>query len=115
MNINIVNKNLCSALHIAVNKQYRHCVQILLRFQCNPNLQVHFMSVFKTTNLNVNMFYVNIKFQDSFGDTALHDAVGKGDMDLVNLLCNESNIDYSLTNYQGFNVIHTCALKGHAG
>lgn len=36
-------------------------------------------------------------------------------MDLVNLLINESDIDYHLVNNQGFNVIHKCALKGHAG
>lgn len=53
--------------------------------------------------------------QDSFGDTPLHDAVSKGDMNLVCLLHNEGNVDYTLANNQGFNVIHTCALKGHPG
>lgn len=45
MNVNIVNKSQCSALHIAVNKQFRQCVKVLLCHQCDPNLQVRVIHV----------------------------------------------------------------------
>jgi len=38
--VNAVNSSLCSALHIAVNKQHVRCVQVLLRHGCDVNVQV---------------------------------------------------------------------------
>lgn len=52
-NINAVNKGGCSALHVAVNKQHLDCVKVLLNYQCDVNIQ------------------------DTYGDTAQHDAIGK--------------------------------------
>lgn len=38
--INVINKGLCSALHVAVNKQHLQCAKVLLKFQPNVNVQV---------------------------------------------------------------------------
>lgn len=88
--INAVNYRKCSALHVAVINQYAQCVKVLLRHHCNVNLQ------------------------DSYGDTALHDAIGKGDPDIINALCACPSVDFTLTNEQDFNVLHHAALKGNA-
>lgn len=51
-NINAVNKGGCSTLHVAVNKQHLDCVKVLLDHNCDVNIQ------------------------DTYGDTAQHDAIG---------------------------------------
>lgn len=88
--INAVNNGKCSALHVAVNKQHVQCVRILLRYNCDVNLQ------------------------DSYGDTALHDAIGKDALDIIDALCACEGINLTLRNKRGFNVLHHAALKGNA-
>ena len=88
--INAVNNGKCSALHVAVNKQQPQCVNTLLRKDCDVNLQ------------------------DSYGDTALHDAIGKDALDIIDALCSCERIDFTLRNKRGFNVLHHAALKGNA-
>lgn len=39
-NIDVVNKGRCSALHVAVNKQHPSCVKLLLKYNCDVNVQV---------------------------------------------------------------------------
>lgn len=88
--INAVNNGRCSALHVAVNKQHAQCVKVLLRYHCDVNLQ------------------------DSYGDTALHDAIGKDALDIIDALCACERVDFRLRNKRGFNVLHHAALKGNA-
>lgn len=88
--INAVNNGRCSALHVAVNKQHAQCVRVLLRHHCDVNLQ------------------------DSYGDTALHDAIGKDALDVIDSLCACERVDFTLRNKRGFNVLHHAALKGNA-
>lgn len=88
--INAVNNGKCSALHVAVNKQHAQCVKVLLRHHCDVNLQ------------------------DSYGDTALHDAIGKDALDIIDALCSCERVDFTLRNKRGFNVLHHAALKGNA-
>lgn len=88
--IDSVNNGKCSALHVAVNKQHSECVRTLLRHGCNVNLQ------------------------DSYGDTTLHDAIGKDAVDIVDALCECLSLDLTLRNKRGFNVLHHAALKGNA-
>lgn len=38
--INVVNKARCSALHVAVNKQHAACVKVLIKYNCDVNVQV---------------------------------------------------------------------------
>lgn len=38
--INVVNKARCSALHVAVNKQHAACVKVLVKYNCDVNVQV---------------------------------------------------------------------------
>ncbi|OAD58844.1 E3 ubiquitin-protein ligase MIB2 [Eufriesea mexicana] len=78
------------ALHVAVNKQHAQCVKVLLNHQCDVNLQ------------------------DSYGDTALHDAIGKDALDIIDALCSWPKVDFTLRNKRGFNVLHHAALKGNA-
>ncbi|KAM7312463.1 E3 ubiquitin-protein ligase MIB2 isoform X1 [Ixodes scapularis] len=89
--VNAVNKAKCTALHVAVNKQHANCVRVLLKFR---------------SILNVNI-------QDSYGDTALHDAIGKDNLEIIDLLINVPEVDFSLKNKRGFNVLHHAALKGN--
>uniref|UniRef100_A0A2R5LAE8 RING-type E3 ubiquitin transferase n=1 Tax=Ornithodoros turicata TaxID=34597 RepID=A0A2R5LAE8_9ACAR len=89
--INAVNKAKCTALHVAVNKQHVNCVRVLLKFR---------------SQLNINI-------QDSYGDTALHDAIAKENLEIIDLLINVPEVDFSLKNKRGFNVLHHAALKGN--
>ena len=52
-------------------------------------------------------------FKDSYGDTALHDAIGKEKQDIIEGLINFPSIDFTLKNKRGFNVLHHAALKGN--
>ena len=53
-----------------------------------------------------------INFQDSEGDTPLHDAISKKRDDMLSLLL-EHNADMSITNNTGFNTLHHAALRGN--
>lgn len=90
-NINAVNRAKCTALHVAVNKQHTNCIRVLLKFRS----------------------ILNINIQDTFGDTALHDAIGKDSVEIIDLLISVPEIDFSLKNKRGFNVLHHAALKGN--
>lgn len=89
--INAVNKAKCTALHVAVNKQHTNCVRTLLKFHSA----------------------INVNIQDSYGDTALHDAIGKESLEIIDLLISVPEVDFSLKNKRGFNVLHHAALKGN--
>ena len=51
-------------------------------------------------------------FQDSEGDTPLHDAISKKRDDMLTLLLDQ-NADIMLTNNNGFNALHHAALRGN--
>lgn len=51
-------------------------------------------------------------FQDSEGDTPLHDAISKKRDDMLSLLL-EHGADMTLTNNNGFNALHHAALRGN--
>lgn len=51
-------------------------------------------------------------FQDSEGDTPLHDAISKKRDDMLTLLL-DHNADITLTNNNGFNALHHAALRGN--
>jgi len=48
------------------------------------------------------------------GDTPLHEAIAKEDTELISILCNVPEIDFSLRNRRGFNSMHYASLKGNA-
>ncbi|XP_049797382.1 E3 ubiquitin-protein ligase MIB2 [Schistocerca nitens] len=87
--IDAVNRGHCTALHVAVNKQHVQCVSELLKKGCNVNIQ------------------------DLYGDTALHDAICKESAEITDMLCAVPNIDFTLRNRRGFNVLQHAALKGN--
>lgn len=51
-------------------------------------------------------------YQDSEGDTPLHDAVSKKRDDILAILL-DHNADVALCNNNGFNVLHHAALRGN--
>lgn len=51
-------------------------------------------------------------FQDSEGDTPLHDAISKKRDDMLSVLL-ESGADVTITNNNGFNALHHAALRGN--
>ena len=62
------------------------------------------------------MDYNNSKFfftQDAYGDTALHDAIGKESVEILDMLGNSPQLTLKLRNKRGFNVMHHAALKGN--
>ncbi|CAG0913605.1 unnamed protein product [Notodromas monacha] len=88
-NVIAVNNAQCTALHVAVNKQFSACVRVLLR-----------------SGADVNM-------RDSYGDTALHDAVSKRSADILGLLIAVPGCDLSVKNMRGFNPLHLAARDGN--
>uniref|UniRef100_A0A1I8IQE4 RING-type E3 ubiquitin transferase n=1 Tax=Macrostomum lignano TaxID=282301 RepID=A0A1I8IQE4_9PLAT len=74
-----------------VNKQHKDCVQALLQLGASPNCQ------------------------DSYGDTALHDAIGRASTDILNLLVQHQQLKPHSRNKRGFEPLHQAALKGNAG
>ena len=64
----------------------------------------------------VGGFLVAVSFfiQDAYGDTALHDAIGKGSTDIISRLVDYPGADFTICNKRGFIVLHHAALKGNA-
>jgi len=46
------------------------------------------------------------------GDTALHDAVGRNNDDIINMLIAYNDVDFKLKNHKGFNALHEAARQG---
>lgn len=61
--MNATNRSGCTALHIAAHKQPARCIQILISAGADPNCS------------------------DLYGDTALHDAIGKDNFEAIEMLC----------------------------
>ncbi|XP_037566345.1 E3 ubiquitin-protein ligase MIB2 isoform X2 [Dermacentor silvarum] len=91
VDVNARNKKMYTAIHIAVNKEFVNCVRSLTKY---------------TAQLDVNT-------QDEYGDTPLHDAVGKRNEEIVDLLVNFPTIDFTVKNKRSFNPFHQAALKGN--
>ncbi|CAB4055484.1 MIB [Lepeophtheirus salmonis] len=97
--INAVNKKCCTALHVGVLKQSVESVKILLKH-----------------NIDVNA-------QDSYKDTALHEAMVLNNTSIIELLVNYPKTDFRLKNSRdfnclhkksdGFSPLHLAALNGH--
>ena len=52
--------------------------------------------------------------KDTYGDPALHDAIGKENTEILEMLTVYPGIDFTLKNKRGFNVLHHAALKGNS-
>ena len=64
-------------------------------------------------NISFMCLSVSIFAQDSYGDTALHDAIGKDSIEIVESLTNWPRLNLTRCNNRGFNVLHHAALKGN--
>ncbi|XP_075045926.1 E3 ubiquitin-protein ligase MIB2 isoform X2 [Mixophyes fleayi] len=88
-NAELLNNAKCTALYIAVNKGFMEVVQIL----CVPNCAIN--------------------TQDLHGDTPLHYAITADFRSIIEILTEVPNIDFTVQNQQGFNLLHHSALKGN--
>jgi len=86
--INARNKRRQTALHIAVNRGHIWVVRTLLKLACHVSLQ------------------------DLEGDTPLHDTILKKRDDMLEMLL-DGGADVTVTNNNGFNVLHHAALRGN--
>ncbi|KAM8927100.1 E3 ubiquitin-protein ligase MIB2 isoform 2-T2 [Pelodytes ibericus] len=87
-NRELLNNAKFSALYIAVNKGFTELVQVLCIHNCTINIQ------------------------DSNGDTPLHCAIADDLRSIIEILTDVPNIDFTVLNNQGFNLLHHSALKG---
>ncbi|XP_020637982.3 E3 ubiquitin-protein ligase MIB2 [Pogona vitticeps] len=88
-NPDLLNNAKCTAMYIAVNKGFTEVVQALCEHNCNVNLP------------------------DSYGDTPLHYAITADFKCIIEALTEVPNIDFTIQNRQGFNLLHHAALKGN--
>ncbi|XP_075762623.1 E3 ubiquitin-protein ligase MIB2 isoform X1 [Pelodiscus sinensis] len=88
-NADLLNNAKCTALYVAVSKGFTEIVQILCEHNCDVNLP------------------------DSFDDTPLHYAITADLKSIIEILTEVPNIDFTVPNRQGFNLLHHAALKGN--
>ena len=65
-----------------------------------------------TGNYNVNTLVLFFFCQDTEGDSPLHDAILKKRDDMLTFLL-DANADVTVTNNNGFNVLHHASLRGN--
>ncbi|XP_025906749.1 E3 ubiquitin-protein ligase MIB2 isoform X1 [Nothoprocta perdicaria] len=85
----LLNNAKRTALCIAVNQGFTDVVRVLCELNCDVNLP------------------------DSQGDTPLHCAVTADYKVIIEILTEVPNIDFTVQNCQGFNLLHYSALKGN--
>ncbi|XP_067423322.1 E3 ubiquitin-protein ligase MIB2 isoform X5 [Emydura macquarii macquarii] len=88
-NTDLLNNAKCTALYVAVNKGFTEIVRILCEHNCDVSLP------------------------DSFNDTPLHYAITADLKSIIEILTDVPNIDFTVQNRQGFNLLHHAALKGN--
>jgi E3 ubiquitin-protein ligase mind-bomb len=89
-NANVVNYNLHTPLHLAVVRQSFHSIEMLLRYTATVNAQ------------------------DDNGNTALHCAIEKQYHPAIDLMVRQADVDFTVVNNRGFNVLHHAACAGNA-
>uniref|UniRef100_A0A8D0GVB4 RING-type E3 ubiquitin transferase n=1 Tax=Sphenodon punctatus TaxID=8508 RepID=A0A8D0GVB4_SPHPU len=88
-NTDLLNNAKCTALYVAVNKGFTEVVRVLCEHNCDVN------------------------FPDSYGDTPLHYAITADSKSIIEILTEVPNIDFTVQNRPGFNLLHHSALKGN--
>nr|XP_033777263.1 E3 ubiquitin-protein ligase MIB2 isoform X1 [Geotrypetes seraphini]XP_033777264.1 E3 ubiquitin-protein ligase MIB2 isoform X1 [Geotrypetes seraphini]XP_033777265.1 E3 ubiquitin-protein ligase MIB2 isoform X1 [Geotrypetes seraphini]XP_033777267.1 E3 ubiquitin-protein ligase MIB2 isoform X1 [Geotrypetes seraphini]XP_033777268.1 E3 ubiquitin-protein ligase MIB2 isoform X1 [Geotrypetes seraphini]XP_033777269.1 E3 ubiquitin-protein ligase MIB2 isoform X1 [Geotrypetes seraphini] len=88
-NADLQNNVKCTALYVAVSKGFTDVVKVL----CAHNSAVN--------------------VQDSSRDTPLHYAITADFKGIIEILLEVPNIDFTVQNRQGFNLLHHSALKGN--
>ncbi|XP_038603316.1 E3 ubiquitin-protein ligase MIB2 [Tachyglossus aculeatus] len=78
-----------TALHVAVSRGFADVVRVLCEHGCNVNLP------------------------DVNADTPLHCAISADAKGIIELLTEVPNVDFTVPNHQGFNLLHHAALKGN--
>ncbi|XP_077510591.1 E3 ubiquitin-protein ligase MIB2-like [Amblyomma americanum] len=88
--INAQNEKKRTPLQVAVIKENADCVRTLLSYDRR----------------------IDVNSRDSLGDTALHDAIGTGNLEIASLLIDFPSVDMTVMNNRGFNALHHACLKG---
>jgi len=88
----------------------RHCYKFC--WFCYKNVSIPFFVLFFAHCVIEAFNSFCSVVQDAPGDTALHDAIGRRNDDIINMLiaCNDTN--FKLKNQKGFNVLHEAARCG---
>lgn len=89
--VNALNEKKCSPLQVSVVKGHVDCVRTLLT--CSRR--------------------INVNTRDFVGDTALHDAISKGNFQIAALLIDFPSVDLTVKNARGFNALHEACLRGN--
>ncbi|NWV64712.1 MIB2 ligase, partial [Malurus elegans] len=85
----LLNNGHCTALLMAVSQGFTEVLRALCELNCDVNLP------------------------DALGDTPLHCAITLDDKAAIEILTEVPNIDFTVQNSQGFNLLHYSALKGN--
>lgn len=89
--VNALNEKKQSPLQIAVFKGRVDCVRTLLTYASR----------------------IDVNTRDFVGDTALHDAISKGNLQIATMLIEFPSVDLTLKNKRGFNALHQACLRGN--
>ena len=114
-------------LHIACRKGYLECVKVLIADSINPNLtnyphnQTALHLACDNGHRNIAEYLLahakcNSNIQDTFGNTPLHVATWKSDLDLVKLVFESSavSIDPDVSNNDKQTALHIACKNGHS-
>ncbi len=124
IDINAVDGYGKTALHVAVIRQNREYVKMLIKAGagvCNTNTfqptVLHTASDINPEYIellleNINVAHINIP--DTYGNTVLHKAAFRGDLNSVKKLIN-AGADIDVRNNHGAKVFHCAASNGHGG
>ena len=61
----------------------------------------------------IQQLRVLFMWQDSDGDTALHEAIYRGNNDVLELLLTCSRLNFTIVNLKTFTAVHQAAFKGN--
>jgi hypothetical protein len=93
-------------------------VKVLLKYKCDVNIQVIIFCFFLLIIYSFTIFNILKSKKDSYGDTALHDIIGKEvnkeSKQIIDLLLSTPSINLSIRNKRGFNILHHASLKGNS-
>ncbi|XP_057243852.1 E3 ubiquitin-protein ligase MIB2 [Malurus melanocephalus] len=85
----LLNNGQCTPLMVAVSQGFTEVLRALCELNCDVNLP------------------------DAHGDTPLHCAITLDDKAAIEILTEVPNIDFTVQNSQGFNLLHYSSLKGN--
>ncbi|XP_011697756.1 PREDICTED: E3 ubiquitin-protein ligase MIB2-like [Wasmannia auropunctata] len=119
--IDAVNNIKRSTLHVAAKHRQRKLCTLLLANGASlcvvdkyRNTPLH-CAAYALREERAMRYHCDVNVQDFYGDIALHEAIRKNALDVIDaLLCACERVDFTLRNKQDFNILHHAAFKGNA-